>query len=78
MSESRKSISGFIIECANGKATAVVALSSCEANTSPVHTALANSCGYTPSFKSSAPYNNNPHPLYFDNQGTVAYNPIPA
>jgi hypothetical protein len=78
MSENRKSISGFIIECGNGPLTwsskqqIVVALSSCEAEyIACSHCAcqvlwlrsLFHELGYAQNF---------PTPLYCDNQGTVA------
>lgn len=78
MSENRKSISGFLIECGNGPLTwsskqqIVVALSSCEAEyIASSHCArqvlwlrsLFHELGFTQNF---------PTPLYCDNQGTVA------
>ena len=78
MSESRKSVSGFIIECANGplswssKQQAIVALSSCEAEyISCTHCArqviwlrsLFHELGFPQT---------QPTTLYCDNQGTVA------
>ena len=78
MSENRKSISGFIVECGNGPLTwsskqqIVVALSSCEAEyIACSHCArqvlwlrlLFHELGYAQNF---------PTPLYCDNQGTVA------
>jgi hypothetical protein len=78
MSDNRKSISGFIIECGNGPLTwsskqqVVVALSSCEAEyLACSHCARQilwlRSLFYELGFTQSAPT-----PLYCDNQGTVA------
>jgi hypothetical protein len=78
MSDSRKSVSGYIIECAGGpiawssKQQAIVALSSCEAEyLACTHCArqiiwlrsLFNELGYP---------QNSPSIMYCDNQGTVA------
>ena len=78
MSESRKSVSGYIVECANGPLTwsskqqVVVALSSCEAE----YLACSH-CGRQVLWLRSLFHElgfpqNHPTPLYCDNQGTVA------
>jgi Reverse transcriptase (RNA-dependent DNA polymerase) len=77
MSEGRKSVSGYIIECANGPITwsskqqSVVALSSCEAEYLSCSHGARQVLWLRSLFEELGFNQNTPTPLYCDNQGTV-------
>jgi hypothetical protein len=78
MSENRKSISGFLIKCANGplswssKQQVVVALSSCEAEYIACSHCARQVIWLRSLFEELGFPQANSTPLYCDNQGTVA------
>jgi hypothetical protein len=78
MSQNRKSISGFIINCANGpvswssKQQVVVALSSCKAEYLACSHAAQQILWLRSLFQELLYPQQHPTPLYCDNQGTIA------
>ena len=78
MSEGRKSVSGYIIECANGPLTwsskqqVVVALSSCEAEYLACSHCARQVLWLRSLFEELGFPQKHPTPMYCDNQGTVA------
>ena len=77
MSEGRKSVSGFVVMCANGpiawssKQQVVVALSSCEAEYLACSHNARQVIWLRSLFEEIGFAQNSPTPLYCDNQGTV-------
>lgn len=78
MSEDRKSVSGFLVECGNGplawssKQQVVVALSSCEAEYLACSHCARQIIWLRSLFEELGFTQEQPTPLYCDNQGTVA------